>query len=168
MQTKQFHVIPNTLFPCLPTPSPTSRPLYHQPSASRHPIIHTLTLQMSKPSQSSTPHHISNTIPRRLHKSSLRFLSFKDTPHIHLTIIPFSLPGLFLLVLYGSTSFVSVLFMWLWFRTSLYQPTRSCMAFVSFVMMRYYFSPYNTSLVLLGLQSSLAACRLLWVSRIKF
>ena len=37
MQTKQFHVIPNTLFPCLPTPSPTSRPLYHQPSASRHP-----------------------------------------------------------------------------------------------------------------------------------
>ena len=25
--------------------------------------------------------------PRRLHKSSLRFLSFKDTPHIHLTII---------------------------------------------------------------------------------
>ena len=27
MQTKQFHVIPNTLFPCLPTPSPTSRPL---------------------------------------------------------------------------------------------------------------------------------------------
>ena len=35
MQTKQFHVIPNTLFPCLPTPSPTSRPLHHQPSASR-------------------------------------------------------------------------------------------------------------------------------------
>ena len=28
MQTKQFHVIPNTLFPCLPTPSPTSRPLH--------------------------------------------------------------------------------------------------------------------------------------------
>ena len=26
-------------------------------------------------------------IPRRLHKSSLHFLSFKDTPHIHLTII---------------------------------------------------------------------------------
>ena len=42
MQTQQFHVIPNTLFPCLPTPSPTSRPLHHQPSASRHPIIHTL------------------------------------------------------------------------------------------------------------------------------
>ena len=28
MQTKQFHVIPNTLFPCLPTPSRTSRPLH--------------------------------------------------------------------------------------------------------------------------------------------
>ena len=52
MQTKQFHVIPNTLFPCLPTPAPTSRPLHHQSSASRHPIIHTLGLQMSKPSQS--------------------------------------------------------------------------------------------------------------------
>ena len=38
MQTKQFHVIPNTLFPCLPTPSLTSRPLHHQPSAGRHPI----------------------------------------------------------------------------------------------------------------------------------
>ena len=36
MQTKQFHVIPNTLFPCLPTPAPTSRPLHHQPSASRY------------------------------------------------------------------------------------------------------------------------------------
>ena len=47
-----------------------------------------LTLQMSKPSQSSTPHHISNTInTKKVHKSSLRFLSFKDTPHIHLTII---------------------------------------------------------------------------------
>ena len=46
MQTKQFHVIPNTLFPCLPTPAPTSRPLHHQPSASRHPIIHTLIIQL--------------------------------------------------------------------------------------------------------------------------
>ena len=62
MQTKQLHVIPNTLFPRLPTPAPTPRPLHHQPSASRHPIIYTLKFQMAKPSQSSTPHHISNTI----------------------------------------------------------------------------------------------------------
>ena len=34
MQTKQFHVIPNTLFPCLPTPAPTPRPIHHQPSSS--------------------------------------------------------------------------------------------------------------------------------------
>ena len=48
-----------------------------------------LRSRLSKPSQSSTPHHISNTMEysRRLYKSSLRFLSFKDTPHIHLTII---------------------------------------------------------------------------------
>ena len=40
----------------------TPRPIRHQPSARRHPIIHTFTFQMSKPSQSSTPYHISNTV----------------------------------------------------------------------------------------------------------
>ena len=43
MQTKQPHVIPHTLFPLLP------RPLNHQPSASRHPIIHTLTFHLNLP-----------------------------------------------------------------------------------------------------------------------
>ena len=47
------------------------------------------TLQMSKPPQSATPRHIHHT-PRRLYKSTLRFLSFSNTPHIHLTIIQFT------------------------------------------------------------------------------
>ena len=81
MQTKQLLVIPHTLFSRLPTPAPTPRPLHQQPSASRHPIIYTLTFQMSKPSQSSTlTTSATQLIQRRLHKSSLRLLSFK-TPH---------------------------------------------------------------------------------------
>ena len=43
--------------------------------------------QMSKPSQSTTLHHISHTTLWRLYKSLLRFLSFDGTPHIHLTVI---------------------------------------------------------------------------------
>ena len=45
MQTKQLHVIPHTLFPRLPTPAPTPRPLHHQPSANRHPIINTRSIE---------------------------------------------------------------------------------------------------------------------------
>ena len=39
-------------------------------------------LNLPHPTTSAT-----QLIPRRMHKSSLRFLSFKHTPHIHLTII---------------------------------------------------------------------------------
>ena len=74
----------------LPTPSPRSRPLHHQPSASRHPIFHNsyvpdVQTMLNLP----RPHHISNTINTKLGciNPALRFLSFKDTPHIHLTII---------------------------------------------------------------------------------
>ena len=88
MQTEQFHVILNTQFPCLPTPALTPRP--------------STTNFLQEDTQSSTllrsgcPNHLylprlttsaTRLIPRRLHKSSLRFLSLKDTPHIHLTII---------------------------------------------------------------------------------
>jgi len=56
-------------------------------SSSTHSFI---MLHMSKPSQSATPHHIRHTLytqKTELYKSTLRFLSFSDTPHIHLTII---------------------------------------------------------------------------------
>ena len=44
-----------------------------------HPIIHTFTLRMSNPPQSAT----SATLwtPGRLYKSTLRYMSFSDTPH---------------------------------------------------------------------------------------
>ena len=59
--------------------------------------LHPYTLQMPKqmiPSQSAMPHHLSytlNTIPKRLYKSSLRFLSCNYTPHSshHHTLRPF-------------------------------------------------------------------------------
>ena len=50
--------------------------------------ISTLTFHMPKPPQSTMPHHLSHALnPKRLYKSTLRFLSFSNTPHIHLTII---------------------------------------------------------------------------------
>ena len=73
MQTKQFHVIPNTLFPCLPTPSPTSRPLHHQPSASADTQSSTL-LRSRCPNHLNLPRLTTSAtqlIPRRLYKSSL-------------------------------------------------------------------------------------------------
>ena len=66
------------------------------------PLVPSTTNLLQADTQSSTllrsrcPNHLNlprlatsatQLIPRRLHKSSLRFLSFKDTPHIHLTII---------------------------------------------------------------------------------
>ena len=46
-------------------------------------IPHSDTLQMPQPSESIMPHHIRHTLHTQ--KSTLRFLSFSDTPHIHLT-----------------------------------------------------------------------------------
>ena len=66
------------------------------------PLAPSTTNPLQADTQSSTllrsrcPNHLNlprlttsatQLIPRRLHKSSLRLLSFKDTPHIHLTII---------------------------------------------------------------------------------
>ena len=66
------------------------------------PLVPFTTNPLQADTQSSTllrsrcPNHLNlprlttsatQLIPRRLYKSSLRFLSFKDTPHIHLTII---------------------------------------------------------------------------------
>ena len=65
-----------------------SHPCHHHISTGRHPIISTLTFHISKPPQSTMPHHLSHALnPKKLYKSTLHFLSFSDTPHIHLTII---------------------------------------------------------------------------------
>ena len=74
--------------PSFPVPTRTSHPCHHHIPAGRHPIISTLTLHI--------PNHLNLTrlttsstlcTPKRLYKSTPRFLSFSDTPHIHLTII---------------------------------------------------------------------------------
>ena len=97
MQTKQLHVIPHTLFPRLPTPAPTPRPLHHQPFCKQTPN-HLHSLRSRCPNHLNLPRLTTSAtqlIPRRLHKSSLCLLSFKDTPHIHLTIIRSVLSKLF-------------------------------------------------------------------------
>ena len=77
------------------TPSPflyislLSPPHFYRPTA-RHPIIHTLTL---KPFQSVLLCLTTSStlcIPKRLYKSTQRFLSFNETPPLHL--IPSSVP----------------------------------------------------------------------------
>ena len=93
----------HTLSPSLSAPARCTRtfhPRHHHISVRQHPIIPTLTLKTIIPS-----YHTKNLpclttsathwIPRRLHKSSQCFLSFKDTPHIHLTIIRSALFRLF-------------------------------------------------------------------------
>ena len=90
MQTTQLHnyVISHTLFQRLPTPAPTPRPSTTNPLQA--------DTQSSTLLRSRCPNHLNlprlttsatQLIPRRLHKSSLHLLSFKNTPHIHLTII---------------------------------------------------------------------------------
>ena len=88
VQTQLIHIILHTFSPSLPIPACTSHPCHHHISTDRHPIISTLTFQMPKPPQSTMPHHLNHGLnPKRLYKSTLCFLSFCDTWHIHLTII---------------------------------------------------------------------------------
>ena len=89
VQTKRLHIILHTLIPSLPPSTRTS-----------HPCHTTTFLQADTQSpsflRSTCPNHLnlprlttSSTLcaPKRLYKSTLRFLSFSDTPHIHLIII---------------------------------------------------------------------------------
>ena len=69
------------LFQSLSIPPLSSRPCHLHLSTGQYPIIHTTMLQMSKPPQSATPHHIRHTLhTRRLYKSTLRFLSLQRHP----------------------------------------------------------------------------------------
>ena len=67
---------PSPPYLCKTTPNLGNHPLLR----SRFPIPNHLNL----PCLTTSATHWT---PRRLHKSSLHFLSFKDTPHIHLTIV---------------------------------------------------------------------------------
>ena len=58
-QALSYH--PPYISPSLPIPPSTFHPCQFHISTGQHPIIHTLTLQMSKPPQSAMPHHICHT-----------------------------------------------------------------------------------------------------------
>ena len=86
MQSKHFNVLIHTLFPSLsidyssPYISPLPPPPFYRPTPLRSRCPNHLNLpRLTTSATLSTP--------RRLYKSTLRFLSFSDTPHIHLTII---------------------------------------------------------------------------------
>ena len=96
---KPLHITPNTAHSgCKPSSSlssfthshqvflPLPAPLtcHHHISTGRHPIISILTFQTPKPPQSTIPPPRSEH-PKDVYKNSLLFLSFRDTPHIHLT-----------------------------------------------------------------------------------
>ena len=79
----RFHIIIHTLSPSLPAPAHTFLPSHFHISIGQHP---TLTLQMPKPSQFATLHHLSPSL-NNLNPVQNLTMSFKDTPYINLTII---------------------------------------------------------------------------------
>ena len=81
-----FFMSLSTFCPSLPFPPLTSSTRHVPP---HFIVIHTPTFQMPKPPINLPRLTISAILctPRRLYKFTLRFLSFSDTPHIHLTII---------------------------------------------------------------------------------
>ena len=78
MQTQLIHFILHKFFSSLPAPAHHSHPCHHHIPTGRHPIIFILTLHMPKSPQSTMPYHLSHALtpPKRLYKSTLRFLSF--------------------------------------------------------------------------------------------
>ena len=87
VQTKLNRVLFYTFSPSLPVPAHTSHPRHHHHiSTGRHPIISTLMFHMPKPSKSITPQPRSEH-PKDCTNPHWASLSFRDTPHIYLTII---------------------------------------------------------------------------------
>ena len=87
------------LFYSCPYNSPMLPPHFCSPTPN-HPQSHIPDVQAVKPYRnyrSASLHHICHTLhahPKKLLKSTLRLLSFSDTPHIHLSIIRFNLSRL--------------------------------------------------------------------------
>ena len=89
LQTKQFHVILHTPSPCHPAPAHTFHPAtsISLQDDTNHSHYHSQDAQFISICN-ALPHQPHTEYPEGCrHKSSLRFLSFKDTPHIHLTVI---------------------------------------------------------------------------------
>ena len=80
LQAKQFYVIIYLLYPSLPAPK--FLPYHLHISTDRHPVPDAQTTSICH----ASPPQPQSEYPK-LYKISLYFLSFNDTPHIHLTII---------------------------------------------------------------------------------
>ena len=66
----------------LPIPPLTSRLCQLHPSTGRYPIIHTLTLQMTRPPQSATPHHIRHTLHTQKTVTNPHCVSYASATHL--------------------------------------------------------------------------------------
>ena len=89
VQTQLIHIILHIFSPSLPASTCTSHPCHHHIPTGQHPIISTLTLHMPKPPQSTMPHRLPQPCfePQKtvqIHTARSAFLSFSDTPNIHL------------------------------------------------------------------------------------
>ena len=86
--TMLVRVLFYTFSPCLPTPAHTSHPCHHHISTQSTPNH---LLSYVPHAQTTSIYHASPLLPRSKHpkdyKTSLHFLSFRDTPHIHLAIM---------------------------------------------------------------------------------
>ena len=95
LHTHSLHVSLDTILPRF-SRSPSAHYSSHiHPCAILHQIVHFLPLNMPKPYLNLALWILFSThsMPKRLNSSSLRFLSFKDNPHIFRTIILSALPN---------------------------------------------------------------------------
>ena len=89
MQTQLIHIILSHILSKSSCPYPHISPL--PPPHSYRPTPNNLHSYAPHAQTTSIYHRLTTSAmlssPKRLYKSTLRFLSFRDTPHIHLTII---------------------------------------------------------------------------------
>ena len=93
MPSFKRHSLQVCLFYSCPYNSPLLPPHFCSPTPN-HPQSHVPDVQTTSICFASPHLPHSACTPKKLLKSTLRFLSFSDTPHIHLTIIRFNLSRL--------------------------------------------------------------------------
>src|SRR2546426_3768639 len=87
LKIQLLYVLFNTFKPCLSWPSSATFSFHLNISAGTYPLLPYHTLHVSKPTQSTSPHHLHHTLDTQTRvKYSLLFLSDNFTPYILLTI----------------------------------------------------------------------------------
>ena len=85
-QIQLLHVLFNTFQLSLSSPSSATFSFHLNISAGTYPLLSYHTLHVSKPTQSTSPHHLHHTLNTQTRAQVLLFLSDNFTPHIFLTI----------------------------------------------------------------------------------